>query len=232
MRSEDQAGRIQSQLLENLAGVTVSEDRVGGKIVGHRDEVSARRGFLAGAGHSGLRIGNDAAIAIHNAGRQQGRERENDRSRIAAGIRDQRGRRDLVRIRRSIPAGRTRRAPVRSAAVCGIGVFEAVDGAMLLLFQPPRAAQIDDAQTARDGLGDKFARNGVRRGQEQQLRAVLLQRGPRKRLTRQNGQLPDCRCQRAATQLRSRRFPRCAAKARAHRCRGWRARRRASSRPE
>src|SRR5208337_5280548 len=48
--SENQLRRVERQLLENLASVTVSENRVGGKVVGHRDEMSARRGLLASAG--------------------------------------------------------------------------------------------------------------------------------------------------------------------------------------
>src|SRR6202795_517101 len=98
MRSEDQLAGAERQLLQYLASVTVSEDRVGGKVVGHRHEVRTRRGFLAGARYSRLRIRDYAALAIHNARREQGRQRKNDGSRIAAWIRNQRGRGYLVRI--------------------------------------------------------------------------------------------------------------------------------------
>ena len=145
MRSENQLAGIERQLLEDLARMTVSEDGVGGKIVGHGHEMCARRGFLAGSGYAGLGIGNDAAIAIHNAGREQGRQRQNDGSRIAAGIRDQSGGGYLFRMQFGQTVhgalGEFRRS-------LGVGVCKAIDGTMLVLFQPPRAAQIDDPQPA------------------------------------------------------------------------------------
>src|SRR5208282_3779881 len=52
MRSENQLPGIERQLLEDLAGMTVSEYRVGGEVVGHRYEMSARSGRLTSAGHS------------------------------------------------------------------------------------------------------------------------------------------------------------------------------------
>ena len=50
MRSENQFLRTEIQLLDDLAHVPVVENRVGGEIVRHRDEVRACRGFFAGSG--------------------------------------------------------------------------------------------------------------------------------------------------------------------------------------
>src|ERR1035438_1823775 len=62
-----------------------------------------------------------------------------------------------------------------------VRILERVDGAMLLLLQPPRTAQIDDAQTVRDGLWYKRPRRFMRSSQEKQLHTLPLQLRPRKR---------------------------------------------------
>jgi len=49
VRSENQFTRIQFQLLENFSDMAMSEDRVGGQVVRHRNEVGARSRFLARA---------------------------------------------------------------------------------------------------------------------------------------------------------------------------------------
>ena len=164
MWSEDQLGGIERELLEDLASVTVSEDGVGGKVVGYRDEVGTRCGFLAGAGYSRLRIGDDATITVHKAGREHGRQCKNDGSCITAGIRHQSGRRYAVgiQLRQAIDG------PFREfGRKLRVGIFESIDSAILFLLQPPRSTEIDDPQAPRHGFGDKFARNRMRRRQEQ-----------------------------------------------------------------
>ena len=52
---------------------------------------------------------------------------------------------------------------------------------MLRLLQPPRSAEIDHAQTLRDGLRYKRPRYFMRRSQEKQLHTLALQLRPRER---------------------------------------------------
>ena len=63
---------------------------------------------------------------------------------------------------------------------CGRGIFilEAIDGAMLSLFQPPGAAQVNHAKSSRKSLGHQRARRFVRSGEKQKFCVVLLQRCP------------------------------------------------------
>jgi hypothetical protein len=58
--------------------------------------------------------------------------------------------------------------------------MKVVDGAMLLLFEPPCATEIDNTQSARDRFRNEFPRGVVRCGQEQKFRLMLLQFRPRK----------------------------------------------------
>lgn len=120
--------------------------------------------------------------AIHEISRYERRERENHRRCIAAGIGHQgrAGNPVSVQLRQAVNG-----VLGEFSSFCGIGVMKAVRGAMLLLFEPPCAAEIDDSQPSGDGFGDKFPRGAVRRGQEQKLRFMLLQLRPGKRFERQ-----------------------------------------------
>ena len=78
MRSENQFTRIQLQLLEHFSHMPMTEDRIGGKVVGHRNKVRARIRFLARARDARLGIRNDSALAIHDASLEQRRQSQND----------------------------------------------------------------------------------------------------------------------------------------------------------
>ena len=77
------------QLLQQLAGVAMAEEAVGGKIVRRVHEVRLRGRRLARAGDAGLRIADDAVLHIDPSGGEQRLQRKDDRGGIAAGIRDQ-----------------------------------------------------------------------------------------------------------------------------------------------
>ncbi len=77
------------ELLEQLAGVPVREDSVGGEIVRRIHIVRLRCGRFARTGDSGLGVGDDAAIEIDPSGGEERLERENDGGRVAAGIGDE-----------------------------------------------------------------------------------------------------------------------------------------------
>ncbi len=97
VRSENQLASIQLQLLENLSHMAMPENRVGGKIVRHRNEVGARGRFLARAGDARLRIGNDSLLPIDHVRGQQRSQRKNHRGGVAAGIGHQRRAREAGR---------------------------------------------------------------------------------------------------------------------------------------
>ena len=84
------------ELLEQLAGVAVAEDRVGGEIVGGIHEVGLGGGRLAGAADAGFGVADDAVVEIDEAGAEERGEREDDGGGVAAGIGDEAGRGDLV----------------------------------------------------------------------------------------------------------------------------------------
>ncbi len=78
--------------------MAMAEDRVGGEVVGGVHEVGLGGGALAGAADAGLRVADDAVFEIDQAGLQQGREREDDGGRVAAGIGDEARLGDLRRV--------------------------------------------------------------------------------------------------------------------------------------
>ena len=167
--------RIQLQLLENLSDMAMPEDRVGGQIVRHRNEVGARGRFLARARDAGLRIGNDSLLAIDDVRSQQRSQRKNHRSGIAAGIGHQRGARQAVAIQFGKAVDRLLHELGRGDR---IRILEAIDGAVLRLMQSPGAAEINHAHPAGDRLRHQRARHFVRRGQKQQFDFSALQFSP------------------------------------------------------
>ena len=64
MRRKDDLLRAQADLLQQLAGVAMGEDSVGGEIVGRVHEMRFGGGRLARAAHAALRVGYDAVIEI------------------------------------------------------------------------------------------------------------------------------------------------------------------------
>src|SRR5438128_1521187 len=77
VRGKNQFAGLEIQLLENLAYMTMFKNRICGQIVGDRNKVGARTGFLACTRDAGLRVRNNAAFAIHDSSPQQRRESEN-----------------------------------------------------------------------------------------------------------------------------------------------------------
>ena len=59
------------QLLQQLAGVAMAEDPIGGEIVCRVHEMRLRGGLLARAGDAGLGVADDAAIEVNPAGGNQ-----------------------------------------------------------------------------------------------------------------------------------------------------------------
>src|SRR5512146_3438014 len=89
MRSELQLLCGHSELLENFAGVAMSENGVRRKTLGNFDEMRLRSRCFARTGDSGLGVANYAVMDIHEAGLDPRRECENDRRRIATRVRHQ-----------------------------------------------------------------------------------------------------------------------------------------------
>ena len=77
------------ELLEQLAGVAVAEDGVGGEVVGRVHEVRLGGGSFARAADAGLRVGDDAVVEVEQAGADERREREDDGGGVAAGVGDE-----------------------------------------------------------------------------------------------------------------------------------------------
>src|ERR1700680_943580 len=89
VRSENQVTRRQLQFLKHLSHMPVTEDRIGGKVIGDRNKVSARIRLLTRTRHARLGIGNNPTLAIYHARLEQRRQSQDYRSRVAAWIRDQ-----------------------------------------------------------------------------------------------------------------------------------------------
>ena len=68
MRGELDLIGCEMELLEQLAGVAVAEDRVGGEIVGGVHEVGLRGRGFACAADSGFGVADDAVVEIDHAG--------------------------------------------------------------------------------------------------------------------------------------------------------------------
>ena len=71
MRRELDLICCQMELLEQLAGVAMAEDRVGGEIVGGIHEVGLGGRCFAGSADSGLCVADDAVVEIDQTGLQQ-----------------------------------------------------------------------------------------------------------------------------------------------------------------
>ena len=91
MRREDELFRQYAKLLQNFSGVAMVEDRVGGKVLRHFNEMSFLCGLLARTGNSRLGIADHAVIQVNQPRADQRRQRQNDGRGITAGIGYQRG---------------------------------------------------------------------------------------------------------------------------------------------
>ncbi len=92
MRRKLQRSTVDPELLQHLPRVPVSKNTVGGKIVIDLDKMRGRRRRLPCSRNSRLRIADDAVFDIDVAGANPRRQRQDDRGRIAAWIRQQRSR--------------------------------------------------------------------------------------------------------------------------------------------
>ncbi len=127
MRGELDLVRMDVQLFEQFAGVAVAEDGVRGKVVGGVHEVGGCcRGFAC-AGDAGFGVADDAAVEIGELGAEDGREREDDRRGVTAGVGDE----ARVADRRSVQLGRAVDGfGLGFVGGRGVGVLELVDGAV------------------------------------------------------------------------------------------------------
>src|ERR1700761_2286483 len=96
MRSELNLIRGDVKLLEQLAGVPVTEDRIGREIVGRIHEVGFGCGCFACAADSGLGVADDAVVKVDEAGLSERSQREDDRGGIASGVSNEACVADLV----------------------------------------------------------------------------------------------------------------------------------------
>src|SRR5579884_2963720 len=105
-------------------------DSVRREIVGDFHEVSRCRGMLARSRDAGLRVTNNASLAVDNLRCNQRRESHDDRSRIAAWIGYELRTRDLLgpKLRQSINGG-----IADLVCNCRIRIVKAVDRAVLFL---------------------------------------------------------------------------------------------------
>ena len=161
--------------------MTVSKNRICGQIVGDRNKVGARTGFLACTRDAGLRVRNNAAFAIHDSSLQQRRECEDDRRCVTTGVCYQHGIGQMIAVQ------------LRQAVDCflrefgssnRVGVLEGIHGAVLRLFQPPCSTQVNHADSPRHRFRHQRSGDLVRCGQKKQLDSVLFQYIPRKRAQR------------------------------------------------
>ncbi len=162
MRREDDLLARELKLLEELAGVAVAEDGVGGEVVGRVHEVRGGGGRFARAGDAGFGVGDDAVVEIDDVGADERSEREDDGGGVAAGVGDEAGGFDLggVELGRAVDGfGLELRGAVR------VGVVELVDGAVGVVLQAPGGGEVDDADVVleRDGRERRgTARAGAR----------------------------------------------------------------------
>src|SRR5258708_18644487 len=96
MRGELNLICCEMELLEQLSGVAMTEDRVRRKIVGGMHEVGlCRRGFSCSA-HPRLGIADDTVSNVDETSLKKRRKCEDDRGGIASGVGNEAGRPDFV----------------------------------------------------------------------------------------------------------------------------------------
>jgi len=142
------------QLLQQLAGVAMAEDRVGREVVGCVHEVSFGGGCFACAADSGFRIADDAVIEVDYASLNQWGKREDDRGRVTAGIGYDAGVADLVAMEFGAAVDGFR---LKLRSMFRVGVFEFVDFAVGVVLETPRTTEVDDLDAAFDGLRNPLA---------------------------------------------------------------------------
>ena len=168
MRGELDLVRGEVKLLEQLAGVAMAEDGVGGEIVGRVHEVGLGGGGFAGAADSGLGVADDAVVEIDEAGLNEGSQGEDDGGGVAAGVGDEACVGDLVAVEFGAAVDGF---GLEVGGVLGVGVVEFVDGAVGAVLQTPCAAEVDDLDAPLDGFGNPLAGLLVGSGEEEDLDA-------------------------------------------------------------
>lgn len=166
MRSELNLVRGDVKLLEQLAGVAVAEDRVGGEVVSGVHEVGFGRRCFACATDSGLGVADNAVVEVNEAGLNEGSQGEDDRGAVAAGVGYEACGFDLVAMQFGAAVDGL---GLEEGSVLGVGVFELVDLSVCRMLEPPCAAEIDDLDAPLDGFRNPLTGLLVGSGEEQDL---------------------------------------------------------------
>ena len=168
MRGELDLGGGEGKLLEQLAGVAMAEDGVGGEVVGRIHEVGLVGGFFAGSADAAFRVADDAVIEIDDAGAEEWGEREDDGRGVTAGVGDQAGRGDPL----AMELGRAEDGfGLKLGGEGRVGVDELVDGAVGCVVEAPGTAEVDDADASRKPLGNPLARGLMRQREKDDIDA-------------------------------------------------------------
>lgn len=170
MGGEDDLFAGELKLLEELAGVAVAEDGVGGEVVGRMHEVRGGGGRFAGAGDAGFGVGDDAVGEVDDVGAHEWSEREDDGGGVAAGVRDEAG----VADGRRVELGRAVDGfGLEFGGAVGVGVVELVDGAVGFVLETPGGGEVDDLDVVLEGDGGEFAGLLMRQGEEEEVDAFF-----------------------------------------------------------
>ena len=156
------------ELFEHLADVTMTEDRVGGEIVGGVHEVGVGSRGLAGSADSGLGVGDDAVIDVDYARPEERGEGEDHGGGVTAGISYEAGSADCVAVKLG---GTVYGFRLELCGVGGVGVVELVDGSVGVVLEAPGTAQVDDLDVVGEGGGNPLAGLLVRGREEENLDA-------------------------------------------------------------
>ncbi len=156
------------ELLEQLAGVAMAEDGVGGEVVGGVHKVGLGGGGFACSADAGFGVADDAVVYIDEAGLEQGSEGEDVRGRVAAGVCDEASVFDLVAVEFGAAVDGL---CLELGGEVGIGVLELVDAAVGGVLETPCAAEVDDLDAVLEGVGNPLAGLLMRRGKEEDFDA-------------------------------------------------------------
>ena len=163
------------ELFEQLAGVAMAEDGVGGEIVGGVHEVGLRGGRFACAADAGFGVADDAVVEVDEMSLEQRSEREDDAGGVAAGVGNKARGGDL----RAVEFGRAVDGfGLQFRGGGGIGVVEVIDGAVLFAVEPPGTREVDHTQAVGERVGDVLARLLVWRGEEEEINSFLFEELP------------------------------------------------------
>ncbi len=161
VRRELQLGVGEVELLEDFAGVTVTEDGVGGEVVGRVHEVGVGGGGFAGSGDAGFGVGDDAEGEVDEVGAEEWGQTEDDGGGVAAGVGDEAGGGDGGPVELG---GAVYGFALECLRGCGVGVGELVDGAVGVVLEAPGGGEVNDADVVGEGLRGPLAGLLVGRG--------------------------------------------------------------------